>query len=176
MLPIEGGFSEWSDWSVCSATCGLGEQYKRRSCTNPKPSFDGRNCSSLGSTEEVRSCNITSCPGKTLCRKLFPEIFRFFFSINLKVKMKGSNILYLQCVSWNIFKHSLFKRISNFRLYVLNFILYLFLINIGERMMKHDVSMIYLVPKIMKLRLFLVSFSILTILSLVALIKLRSWK
>ncbi|KAL9973588.1 hypothetical protein ACROYT_G020061 [Oculina patagonica] len=34
---IDEGYSEWSEWSHCSKTCGHGVQQQSRTCTNPKP-------------------------------------------------------------------------------------------------------------------------------------------
>ncbi|XP_050921704.1 adhesion G protein-coupled receptor B2 isoform X1 [Lates calcarifer] len=52
---------EWSQWSVCSLTCGQGWQVRTRSCVS---SPYGTLCS--GALRETRMCNNTaSCPGET---------------------------------------------------------------------------------------------------------------
>lgn len=52
--PINGGWSEFSDWSSCSATCGLGMQVRNRICNSPVPQFNGRDCA--GESFEVKHC------------------------------------------------------------------------------------------------------------------------
>jgi cysteine-rich repeat protein len=52
--PINGG---WSEWGVCSVTCGGGTQ--SRTCTNPAPANGGTDCTG----EATQSCNTNSCPG-----------------------------------------------------------------------------------------------------------------
>ncbi|EYB84525.1 hypothetical protein Y032_0314g2213 [Ancylostoma ceylanicum] len=47
-------WSDWGDWSVCSATCGQGSQHRIRSCEN------GVDCP--GSNRELRFCQLASCP------------------------------------------------------------------------------------------------------------------
>ena len=61
---VHGGYSDWSDWSTCSLTCGGGSTMRTRSCTNPTPDHGGNDCSSLGSASETNSCNNQPCPGK----------------------------------------------------------------------------------------------------------------
>lgn len=39
-----GGWSEWGEWSLCSATCGPANKFRFRQCSNPAPAFGGRNC------------------------------------------------------------------------------------------------------------------------------------
>ena len=59
----DGGYSAWSSWSLCSASCGGGRHSRSRSCTNPPPSPGGNNCSQLGPDTETGKCNINGCPG-----------------------------------------------------------------------------------------------------------------
>ena len=57
-------FSEWSEWSTCSATCGGGTQARRRTCEKSGPSDGDRDC--FGPSEENRACNTQDC-------RKFPE-------------------------------------------------------------------------------------------------------
>ena len=62
----DGGYTEWSDFSACSETCGkIGTKIRRRNCTNPVPGGYGQNCSFLGPDQEVTACNNGPCPGRT---------------------------------------------------------------------------------------------------------------
>lgn len=61
---VNGGWSGWGDWGVCSVTCGAGQQEHTRTCTNPPPSNGGAQCS--GPSKETRPCNKGPCPGKSL--------------------------------------------------------------------------------------------------------------
>lgn len=60
--PVHGNFSSWSIFSVCSKSCGNGTKTRTRNCTNPSPQHGGRNCFLIGSSKEVRSCNVFPCP------------------------------------------------------------------------------------------------------------------
>lgn len=59
--PIDGQFSEWSDWSDCQfpvgQTCGKGQQ--RRTRTYAPPQFYGKDIA--GPLEEIKECN-KDCP------------------------------------------------------------------------------------------------------------------
>ncbi|XP_071139000.1 A disintegrin and metalloproteinase with thrombospondin motifs adt-1-like isoform X5 [Mytilus edulis] len=57
--PIDGEWSEWSSWDICSVTCNGGVQDRNRKCDHPPPSNGGMYCN--GTTIESRSCNIVSC-------------------------------------------------------------------------------------------------------------------
>lgn len=59
VLPIDGGWSSWSDWSGCSATCGPGQQTRYRMCDSPTPNFGGAFCE--GDSIQRRDCDIF-CP------------------------------------------------------------------------------------------------------------------
>ena len=63
---IDGGWTAWSQWSACSASCseGVGGSFsgvrsRKRSCTNPPPSPDGALCE--GATVQTMVCSV-QCP------------------------------------------------------------------------------------------------------------------
>nr|XP_058959500.1 coadhesin-like [Pocillopora verrucosa] len=58
---LNGGYSEWSE-TECSVTCGVGVKTSTRTCTNPPPSADGKDCSGLGPAKKTVSCNEAICP------------------------------------------------------------------------------------------------------------------
>ncbi|XP_065068403.1 coadhesin-like [Rhopilema esculentum] len=58
---INGGYTEWSEWSHCCRSCGGGSKVRVRSCTNPAPSLDGNDCSQLGPAIEIGTCNNHGC-------------------------------------------------------------------------------------------------------------------
>ncbi|XP_013411289.1 uncharacterized protein LOC106174328 isoform X4 [Lingula anatina] len=60
--PVNGNYTEWSNWSACSRTCGNGQQTRNRSCTNPAPANGGDDCSTIGAFEELRQCILQNCP------------------------------------------------------------------------------------------------------------------
>eukprot|EP00753_Platysulcus_tardus_P012675 PLAT3513.1.p1 GENE.PLAT3513.1~~PLAT3513.1.p1 ORF type:complete len:1663 (+),score=781.97 PLAT3513.1:888-5876(+) len=75
---VDGGYSEWSEWTTCSAECDagvggplLGVQHRQRSCTSPMPSGGGADCMSLGPAQQRLPCSINCpsslqhCPGLT---------------------------------------------------------------------------------------------------------------
>ena len=59
-LAIDGGWSDYGDWSECTATCGGGTQTRSKTCNNPAPANGGADCE--GDAEETRECNIDACP------------------------------------------------------------------------------------------------------------------
>lgn len=68
---VDGGFSPWSEWSVCTKTCGTGQTTRSRTCTDPSPSIPepetvvddvsmgGLNCT--GDYTQVKTCNEQTC-------------------------------------------------------------------------------------------------------------------
>ncbi|XP_021105762.1 A disintegrin and metalloproteinase with thrombospondin motifs 7 isoform X1 [Heterocephalus glaber] len=58
--PVDGGWSDWSAWSVCSRSCGIGVQSTERWCTQPEPKYKGRFC--VGERRRVRLCSLQACP------------------------------------------------------------------------------------------------------------------
>ena len=60
--PIDGNYSQWSEFASCSLSCGGGITVRSRNCTNPPPQYGGNNCSKLGAPLEERMCNLQPCP------------------------------------------------------------------------------------------------------------------
>lgn len=58
---VNGGFTEWSEFEFCSRSCGSGIQKRDRTCTNPAPANEGKDCE--GPLEETQACNTDPCPG-----------------------------------------------------------------------------------------------------------------
>merc|ERR1712071_532053 len=53
--PVNGRWTEWSNSTSCSGTCGTERQTFIRSCTNPAPAHGGSNCT--GSASATDTCN-----------------------------------------------------------------------------------------------------------------------
>ena len=58
--PVDGGWSDFGDWSECSNDCGKGTQTKTKLCNNPAPANGGADCE--GEDSETQECT-QECPG-----------------------------------------------------------------------------------------------------------------
>lgn len=58
---VDGGYSEWSDWTSCSQKCGQGMKRRRRYCNNPTPANGGQKCK--GARKQVKPCYGKKCQG-----------------------------------------------------------------------------------------------------------------
>ncbi|XP_053391455.1 semaphorin-5B-like [Mercenaria mercenaria] len=58
----DGGWSTWTEWTHCSATCNTGIRSRLRDCDRPFPSSGGKFCP--GSPYDVQQCVIKPCPRK----------------------------------------------------------------------------------------------------------------
>ena len=91
LLQVHGGWVNWSGWSECSVTCGDGNRSRSRTCTNPVPSSDGRQC--IGAPKVSKSCNIKPCPSKL---NVFVFVSKYFKYSEKKrySRIQSINIVY----------------------------------------------------------------------------------
>jgi hypothetical protein len=73
---VDGGFTTWSQWTICDGDCGgTGSRSRSRSCTNPAPDCGGADCS--GPDEETVTCTVgdgTGNPGTCSFRAHFNTV------------------------------------------------------------------------------------------------------
>ena len=71
--PVNDGFGKWSEYSICTVSCGGGVQYRERKCNSPPPKYGGKDCN--GPIRENRTCEEKECPGSlrvfSLCKNLY---------------------------------------------------------------------------------------------------------
>ena len=61
LVLVKGGFTQWTEWSACSKTCGpWAVRMRMRLCTNPPPAFGGNDCN--GWRFHVEYCKGKECP------------------------------------------------------------------------------------------------------------------
>ncbi|XP_071136605.1 sushi, von Willebrand factor type A, EGF and pentraxin domain-containing protein 1-like [Mytilus edulis] len=60
IAPVNGGWTDWSEWLPCSTSCGGGDQNRYRYCSNPVPGLGGHIC--VGKSMEKKVCNTMTCP------------------------------------------------------------------------------------------------------------------
>ena len=59
--PIDGGWGKWSEYSICSVTCGAGFKTRVRLCDSPTPKYGGQEC--IGPLKEEIPCDMgINCP------------------------------------------------------------------------------------------------------------------
>lgn len=59
ICPVNGNWTMWSSWSLCSQPCNGGIKSRFRTCSNPTPRFGGWNC--VGNVEEFENCTVQNC-------------------------------------------------------------------------------------------------------------------
>ena len=61
-LIVDGGWSVWAPWTVCTVTCGNGTRSRNRTCDNPPPQHGGLHCPYSNSDDQI--CYPVDCPSK----------------------------------------------------------------------------------------------------------------
>ncbi|XP_067679122.1 A disintegrin and metalloproteinase with thrombospondin motifs adt-1-like isoform X3 [Haliotis asinina] len=58
MCPVDGVWETWAAWSECSTSCGMGSQWRERTCHGPF--YHGKECQ--GERRQTQECKIRECP------------------------------------------------------------------------------------------------------------------
>jgi len=70
--PVDGGWSDFGEWSECSAECGGGAQTRTKTCTNPVSANGGKECE--GDNMETKGCNNEACEVQTRIADAWEQI------------------------------------------------------------------------------------------------------
>ncbi|EDO41854.1 predicted protein, partial [Nematostella vectensis] len=60
--PVDGRYTEWSEYSECDKSCGGGVRTRSRDCQNPPAQHGGKECEHGFTQKETTSCNPNPCP------------------------------------------------------------------------------------------------------------------
>ena len=70
---VDGGWTSWSMWGMCSKPCGEGFQIRHRYCSNPRPQYGGKDCNE--SKVDNQTCNSQPCPGRKSTISAFMPLY-----------------------------------------------------------------------------------------------------
>ena len=82
-LSVDGGWSEWNSWSICTKTVG-GIQTRKRECTNPEPGRCGKHCDGTGAMLRV-------CSNMSSCQEGNRQIVAFLISVDKLNKFRNKS-------------------------------------------------------------------------------------
>ena len=100
---VDGGYSAWSSWSVCSVSCGEGIMTRVRKCDKPEPSKAGKGCGMIGPARETKICKNDYQKGREylIPVKILSRAYTFWIFSSCPFKFPQSRILYI--VTWLYF-------------------------------------------------------------------------
>ncbi|XP_065675334.1 fibrillin-2-like [Hydra vulgaris] len=61
---VDGGWTEWSSWSLCNQPCQGGVKTRYRNCSNPIPKYGGLKCN--GNDTNQYTCDLEKCKKVTI--------------------------------------------------------------------------------------------------------------
>ncbi|KAJ7351655.1 hypothetical protein OS493_036205 [Desmophyllum pertusum] len=71
LVARDGGWGEWSSWTICDKGCDGGKKTRYRFCNNPFPLHGGADCP--GDRHETEDCHTESCPARKRTIKIYPK-------------------------------------------------------------------------------------------------------
>lgn len=89
-IVVDGGWNEWSQWTVCSSQC---ERQRTRECNSPIPRHRGKMCE--GNSEATENCTDGLCTQSKAFLSTVIIIFLFFFP-NIII------IIYTLTITWQV--------------------------------------------------------------------------
>ena len=111
-MAVDGGWSDWSQWSPCTNNI-IGMQMRTRGCVNPEPQFGGELCAGPNATA------MRECGERSRCRQGISQMLKENFIIRLLVTFSVSSTTYLfenvrpQCFHWPVHQ-ALLRRLVEF--------------------------------------------------------------
>lgn len=73
IITVDGQWTSWGSWGLCSVTCENGIETRYRTCTNPSPQYGGQSCT--GDDTETQACSLPNCPSKLQNNSLISYFF-----------------------------------------------------------------------------------------------------
>lgn len=58
---VVGGWTDWTEWSVCSKSCDEGYRERSRNCTNSEQGNSTISCDVEGEKSQTQTCNKEIC-------------------------------------------------------------------------------------------------------------------
>ncbi|PFX14962.1 Fibroblast growth factor receptor 1-A [Stylophora pistillata] len=95
-VEVNGSWSHWTPWQPCNPTCGGGTRSRVRTCTNPRPKWNGLDCD--GSSFSNGSCNFHNCADNDK-NVTHSEPFSMRSSLPLVALWLGISLVVLLCFS-----------------------------------------------------------------------------
>ena len=71
LLIVDGGLTEWTQYTPCSKSCGNGVQIRYRYCANPYAQNGGKPCN--GDLEDTKACKVKECKCDKASKFTFTE-------------------------------------------------------------------------------------------------------
>lgn len=91
---VDGNYSNWSVFSFCIKSCGVGKKIRMRKCDNFFFVGEGRNCFYFGLVIESQLCNIE------VCLVSGGYIYWFVFSLCIKFCVGGMYFWICNCINF----------------------------------------------------------------------------